>query len=408
MSHIHLFKSLIVGLLLLLTTALTGAQDSPWSVYLYDSSTAELIRVWQDGREERQPLSATGNLFISSYDLAISPDGSRVAYCMVNWTADPATTTATLTLRDLNTQQDVLLMDMGTVNGCRTGRPAFNPAGTQFAVSTVSQMPDGSGNTNMPAWRIQIIDPTNPQIAAELNAESPAAALITNEGPMLPYVVSFTDDTVIFAAVPYGIGGGAIWPAYRWSLITGEVEPVERWGNLTLDTLGSTGEQVWAAEDPSQPAANPGGPIPANNVVILADATGERLLYHTADWVIVAVKFVNGGRQIAVQQVSTFDDLNPASQVARWILIDRAGQITTLPEQSAALSNNAITAPNGLAVLDFTMSEDGSQSIWTLNGYQGDVPTILWTSTVTGMAPQTELVWSAPFAPAENLLPFAQ
>jgi hypothetical protein len=390
------------------------AQDAPvsWSAYLYHNQSRELIRVWRDGTQATYSLGLNDQMILSANDLTFSADGRRVAFCAMRlpYGGIPGTLAA-LHIRDIEARWDVLDLDMGSVVACRTGSDALSADGALLAVSTVHYF---SGNpvssSNRPIWRLRLLDTTTGRTAYQISAQSPAVieAGIMNDGPILPYVRYLDAQQVIFAEVPYGVGGAAEWRVFRWWLKTGAIELVEHWGNISLNTLTATGEQIWVTQDSGYPAANPGGPIPANNVVKLVDRSGaERIIYVNPNWVVLDAKFVNGGQQIAIGLLSPFDEQNPTQQVIEWVLLSRTGQVTELTRANRMMSGSLVTAPDGAALLDFTPASAGnSVARWEFNYYAHGVVTTLWSFESQLTAPQIELAWGADVASAGDLQPF--
>jgi hypothetical protein len=388
------------------------AQDD-WSVYLFNGNTGELIQVKADGTQSVSALGLEAGTYIGSSDMSFTKDGSRLAFCALtsptvtdpNSTAQP---TAKFYLRDLAAQNYLLTLDMGNAIGCRTGEDAFNADATQVAVSKINYYPgDPAADTSKPAWEILILDIAGGMTVKELNVNSPSVAAFESlvKGSILPYVQYFANNQVIFAEVPYGIGGGAEWNAYLWDLTTDTVEPIERWGNLGLDTLDTSGEVIWTAKDESRAAAQPGGPVPDHNVVKLADKSGEeRIIYYSPDWVVLNAKFINNGQQIAIQLLSAFDENNPdIIQSIKWVALDRAGNTVDLLSSSGNLQLEA--APNGYIVLDQQLSDaNNGESQFHLSYVSNGQSNELWASQ-TGFE-YWELPWVTPMVAASDLQPF--
>src|SRR5690349_5523482 len=101
---------IILGLLVFASMALTPAlaQDA-WSVYLFNGHSGELVRVNGDGTQAVSGLGLDQNAYVSSFDMAFTRDGARLAFCATTYpqAADgsaSAQPTAKFYLRDIAAQ----------------------------------------------------------------------------------------------------------------------------------------------------------------------------------------------------------------------------------------------------------------------------------------------------------------
>ncbi|MEO8608285.1 MAG: hypothetical protein ABI690_10405 [Chloroflexota bacterium] len=411
---------IILGLLVFASMALMPsiglAQDNNWGVYLFNGSSGELVRVNGDGTQAVSGLGLGQGEFAGSSDMAFTRDGSRLAFCTTTYPQavdanSTALPTAKFYLRDIAAQNYLLNLDLGNAIGCRTGHAAFNSDDTQVAVSRINYYPgDPAADTSKPSWQILVMDIAGSMTVKELNAASPSVATYEGltKGAILPYVVYFAGNQLIFAEVPYGIGGGAEWNAYLWDMDADTVEMVPRWGNIGLDTLPSSGEIVWVTKDANLPAGIPGGPVPDNNIVKYADKTGtEHTIFTSPDWVVLDAKFINGGQQVAIQLLSSFDQNNPNQlQTIKWVALDRAGNLTDLLS-SVGGSPVVAAAPNGYVALDQQQTFDANgtgQSQFKLTYNAAGQSKELWASTVG--FDYWELAWATPLTVTGDITPF--
>jgi hypothetical protein len=388
------------------------AQDA-WAVYLFNGNTGELVRVNPDGTQAVSGLGLEQGAFVGSSDMSFSKDGNRLAFCAVTYpqTSDntaPIQPTAKFYLRDIAAQNYLLSLDFGIAIGCRTGQFAFNEDETQVAVGRINYYPgDPAADTTKPVWQITVLDIAGGITTKELNSTSPSVSTYEtlSKGGILPYIQYFANNQIIFAEVPYGIGGGAEWNAYIWDLTTDAVTQTERWGNFSMDVLQETGEIVWTAKDEARPAGSPGGPVPDNNIVKIADKTGEeRVIFHSPDWVLLDAKFINGGQQVAIQMLSSFNpDVPDQPQTIKWIALDRAGLVSDLVSSNG--NPTVAAAPGGYITLDQQLVDTANgQSQFTLTANTNGTSTPLWTSAVG--FDYWELAWVTPAVAAPNLAPF--
>ncbi len=408
------FSAMIAVLAVALSiSSQTFAQDLAvrWSAYLFSTNNQALVRVFQDGAQTTYSLGLEPETYVGGYDLAFTANGEKTAFCVVKFPAEGGAQGATtFYVRDIEPQTTSLQLDLGKAIGCRTGHHAYNPDGTQVVIARVNYYPgDPAADATLPSWQLTLIDTTSGAAVQEINSQTPAAlsAGIPADQPLLPYVQYVADNQVIFAAVPYGIGGGGEFPAYSWLLDTGTITPIDRWGNINLDTLAATGELIWVAADPNRPAGNPGGPMPSNNELKLADMDGkESIIYYSPDWVLTDAQFINGGQQIAIQEVSSFDEGNPDQpQITKWIALDRSGTVSDL--QNVTFYSSLTAAPQGYAVLDTQfLGENQTNPRYTFDWHSNGGTTTLWSFDAPDFSYSWELVWSAYTQPAPNLQPF--
>ena len=77
---------MILGLLIFASMNLTPAmaQDN-WGVYLFNGNSGELVRVNGDGTQAVSGLGLEQGAYVSSFDMAFTRDGSRLAFCATTY-----------------------------------------------------------------------------------------------------------------------------------------------------------------------------------------------------------------------------------------------------------------------------------------------------------------------------------
>jgi len=385
-----------------------------WSAYLFESTSGELLRVYQDGTQESHNIGLGENQFISSRDIAFNADASRAAYCVTTYppgTAEnPGQPFSTFYLRDLAAETNILEVEFGSAIGCRTDSQSFNDDYSQIAVSVVNYFPgDPAADTSKPVWQIQVLDTASGNVVNEINSNSPAVAtngLIT-DAPVLPDVNAFDGSQIVFAEVPYGIGGTPTVNAYRWQISDGTLtpEPDGAYNHFSVDHLEATGESIWAALDPGLPAAAPDGPIGQFNVVKIADATGEqRNIYHNAEWTPITAKFIDDGQRIAILLFPAYDpNLPVGAQPSKWVALDRSGNVTDL--QTDLEYSDVAPAPGGYAFLRTRLPQTENEMVRTSLEYYSNSTGMaeLWSAEGATI---WEIAWSGPMSTLDNLPPF--
>jgi len=407
---------IVLGVLLALVFIVPVlAQDaSSWFVYLYNTQTKDLVRVNADGSQATYNLGVGSDVYMSSYDMAFTSDGTLTAFCTSVNSGDRPESMSRLIVRNVIAQSDVLNLDMGANYGCRVGRFGFNAEGTQVAVGIVRafpfdpSMPEPSGVIPGPAWELLVYDLTGSQVQT-INAASPTAATLGADmgGVFMPIVQYFANNQIIFGEMFWGGEGSFEMSTHLWNLSDSSVAPIEHWGQPGVDSL-STGELIWINDDANLPAAVPMGPFGMFNVLMLADKSGQaRMIYHSPDWTLADARFINDGQQIAILLLPGFDEsLQPEEfPPSKWVVLDRAGAISDL--YSSIYYTQLEAAPGGYVVLDATyQTADNSTSLFTLQYNNGSAITQIWTFGTQDPSVYWELAWSAPTATVEGLPPF--
>lgn len=394
--------SLLISLLGLPIQKLSAQSD--WFVYLYDSVNKRLLRVNQDGTSQEFSLGLSENQFFSPWDSAFSPDGNRVVFCSVDFSLENQGATR-LYVRDIVAESNLLEVDLGQTIGCALSRDAISPDASQMVVSVVNYYPGAAElpiDPNLPIWQLFVMDINSGEVLHELNALSPSLAAIETPAntPALPNVRYFANNQVIFLDVPYGIGGAPSFPSYLWQIDTGAVSRVVNWESSFLDRLGN--ELVWVDIDPNLPAGQSGGPIPSFNILVYVDEAGEkRVIYHDPAWVLTNARFINSGRQVAVQLLAPFNPDSMDAQSSRWVVLDRSGTVSDL----VSVGNYSEIAPTAdgylLLAVEF-LGDNFSNPQSRLLHYNDANAQELWKDPSSDWT----LAWYPPIIPAEGLAPF--
>ncbi len=412
---------MVVFAVVITTSAAVFAQETAlrWYAYFYNDGLKELTRVWEDGSVESFPLGLQQEVYFSAFDMAFTPDGRRTAFCPVSYPADAPYGQSILIVRDIEAGINLIEQPLDGTVGCRTGKAAFSPDG-RFVVVSRTNMAPGASTDALPGqtlWQIQVIEVATGAVITELGSDSPAAAAVNMMTmPMIPYVMQFDGESVIFAEVPYGIGGGGEFRAFRWTLAAAGLESVPYWGKITIEKLVSTGEMVWPDVDPNRPTGIPAGPMPANNVVKVLGADGvERTVFVSEpEWLVASAQFIDGGAKIAAYLVSSWDDSNPDVSRTRWIAVDRQGQVSELAlfDSANTTYSQLMPMPSGVALYswEYPTSPDANGLMiptMTLVALRdGQTPETLWTQQAPELMTLWDFAWSFPLPQTADLAPF--
>ncbi len=346
-------KLLLLITLVLVSAAPAFAQDAaPWTAYLYNTATRELVSVALDGAQAAYDLGLAPDVYPMQSDFPVSPDGQKIAYCVTTYDPNGAPPATALIVRDLAAAVDAARVELGSAIGCDVG--GFSTDGAQVAVGIVRGYPgDPALDPNLPIWSVMLIDTAAGTIQEVANSLSPVIDTSTDEArfSILPMFQYFGDGELIFALQPFGSEGNPGAPAYRWTAESGALEPVANWGGFGIDYLEATGELAWLDLDPARISGTPIGPMPIYNLVKITDANGvESIVYESGEWLPYDVKFIDGGRRLLVTMLESGDPDNPAmSMGTRVVTIDRAGIVSELGTYGSFVQTAA--APGGYVVL---------------------------------------------------------
>jgi hypothetical protein len=387
------------------------AQTSPAPIYLFNSLSSSLLALNADGTQTEYPLPVPPNAYVSPYDMSFTGDGTRVAYCPVDFgMMNPDGTTPTppnahLIVRDLPSQTELLNLDLGAAVGCRV---TYRDDGAFLAVGIVRSLSADPAASAGQTWELLILEPTTGGVLARLDAANPAASgiAIPATGTFMPQVRGFNGANVTFAVLPYATGGIGQTPAYTWAIDSNTLLNADVWGNLASDSLPATGEIAWLAQDEGLPASEPSGPFPPFNVVRVGDAAGAaRNVFHSPDWTLIEARFIDDGRRIALQELAPADPTrDPNAPIpARWIAVDRAANAAVL----STSGGYAQVRPAAGGYIILQTSPDAAFSTLDYVSAADGAITTLWTSAQMSSPVAWEIAWTQPITPASGLPPFA-
>lgn len=390
------------------------AQEN-WLVYFFNNKyeSKELIRVKADGSQETYPLGAGQLAYINSDAMAFTSDGKYVAFCAfeLDTLPVPTKTTTTVYVRDIAAQSNLLALPS---THCEMGHSAWSTDSQLLAISQLNDYPgDGEVNldTTQPTWQLQILDARSGEVKYELNQQSPIIAAYDTlaKNSVIARVRQFDNHHLIFAALAYSnpVPSTLHWEGYQWNLDTNTVTAMLMWANEGVDVLPATGETVYAAKDPDRAGAIsliatlPN--LPDNNVIKIINASGEeRTIFHTTDWIVKDVKFIDDGTRVMIQLGAPLDP-NTIAQPDKWIALDRAGHTEDLDSSYQV----AVAAPGGYLSLynayDPQVTGSFVTTTWTYHhdGQSND----LFRSGV-GAAESLTLAWVTPSVASDQLPPF--
>lgn len=322
------FSFAFIAAVLILTGLLPGgaavqpaAAGGSWSAWAYNSTTGQMVHAFPDG------AAATTMMFplppgTSSYphEVTISRDGALLAACLTDDAGNPS-----VRVYDIyNGVYIAAYMPTAPIVACSLGRYAFSPDGSSLAFGILNHYPDPADPR--PDWEVIVMQMYTGAILYQINSSSPAiTALGRDYTGHLPFVRIYDTNVIAIAPVRWGTEGAAEYDSLIWQLATGAVSIVGPYGKSSLDFYLPDSEVIWVDEDPSLPTGTLEGPGFLFNVVMYSNKMGDLYpIFHNGPSVLEMARFIDGGRRIAVRSYT-------APGPAQWLTMDRSGVTGLLP-----------------------------------------------------------------------------
>lgn len=392
---------ILIALLLAVSCPSFGhAQESAWTVMVLNPDTGDLVRVDLAGHQITYDLGLDDNTFATDGRIALSADGNRVAFCAFRY--DDGGGQFSLMVRDL--AADALLLSQVLPNARSCSISPVSLSGDEVALGLIHYYAsDEAPDDTTPLWEVRIVNILTGATVQSLGADSPALTPLELISQVSSLVVQqFSAEQVTFAQLYYAYDLPTEVPALVWNRLTDEVSVAPLWGKYSVQGHDITQEMIWAEHDPNRAA----GRSWAMNVVQVRDPDGTvRTIYHTPDWNIREVKFIDGGARVAIHLQAPYDSEEALQNFPynRWVALDRGGAVTELMEASPIYSE-LVAAPDGYVLLAFAYHGDSHQPITGLfYRTTNDTVTSLWQTDVEYWT----VVWSAPLPDVETVGAFA-
>lgn len=402
--------SLLLICIMLSALPVMAQESADWFVYFFDSVNNDLVRVDASGAMQLYPLALAEGELVNISELAISNDGTLLAFC--KWIFD--TPDHTLVVREIASGNNVFEMPIAPgYNGCRPS--SFNSTGTQLALGLAREGFGTSGQDASPLWRLQVLDVPSGAVVHELTSEMPDAPVMDEYGrggpvPLMADVLHFQGPDLIFRGIPYiGMEISAELPAWRWNLRTRTLTPIDNIGHLYSDYLPAADELAYPGLDASLPAAQPGGPLPQANAIIVQNSDGSsQVVYRNTQEVILNVHFINDGQALGISLLKALDMANPSAiSTIRHVVLDRSGNVMEVGadyEQFTQLK----AVPGGAVITWSEMAGEGAP-IAHLGIVEGDTLREIWSyqPPLNGGYSFLDLIWTPPVEAVSGLPNFA-
>lgn len=398
------FRWWIIGLVMLVVLP-TQAQTELWSAWVYDNGSGRAAYIAATGAVQHDlilPVLAEFDAATVRYSngLAVSPDGSRLAYRVSGLNTAGLPLSAVL-IYDTSTQQSIAayqppLVPLDDTFSFVDSVSAFNESGSAVAYSFIA-----SATGSVPdQWGVVVLDVLTGNVLFELSNLSPAvqAQLGTDATAFLPIVQAYEGAAVQLTLFPYELQGGGIYTSYQWDVLTGRIFTTAQYPALVVDHLPATNETLLPIFDerlPNRLGESGGLALAQNNAlqVWTADIGGRIPFFGSSDFDIRTASFIENGERVVF---SAFDLANNSGTF--WRIAERNGTVFTIPTISA-VDNRVLGTPNG-----FTYMTDASpaQLIEARTRTDGVEQVALWTATPDF---RPRLVWVSPPTVSQAVLP---
>ena len=400
MMHVNLRRWIAVLFVIALVAGGVGTPwntaaeaGGSWSAWLYSPTAAKLVHVVPNGPTEEMALPVPAEAFSPPHTVAISPDGSLLAFCVTDANAN-----ATVYTYQLPDMTQLFTYQESNVSYCDVSRNAFIDDSSAFAVSFLYN-PMANGKA-YPEWQIAVIETAHGDVLTglyqEMDAVSAAGANIEGQYPRVVAFQKAGVPFVIFRLVPWAFEGGCDMPGFAWNLANNDVTPYEPAGHFAVDYLPTAGEAIWVVSNPSLPQAQfVEGPACVGNVVMYGSkATYPYPVYVDTENPIMAVAFINNGQLLAVGRY--------VDGMMQWEALDRNGFTNPLPPNMDA--RQLYGTMDGYIFLRNDM--DNWQLIYHRIGAR-PVPeeSVQWQGNDGAL---WSVVWVTPMQPTESLPSFSE
>lgn len=363
---------MLAGLLLLALPA--AAQETPWTAWLYDAETGQVMLVDESGavvRDIQLPLAQAFNAYGSS--IVVSPSGAQVLFSA----RDTSATTLNAQLFVYDTRIESLVAAYPLSPDTLATNVQMNASGAIFDEET-SRVALGiymaGAATGAPGWHIVVLDYRIGEATATLAASDTSVTALNIRGEVVPLIQRHEAGEVSFITVPYNTPYQTEYPAYTWTIDTGAVEQDTRYVSAGTQLLPATGEAILPMYDERLPAAQ----LPRDtisrlvNTLHVVEADGLRYpFYNETEDTIIRAYFIQNGERVLVH---LYDDV---TYLSTWRVLERDG--------SAAME---VIVPDSARRI-FATPDGFAYTIY-------DPATALIHVTTRAEAPQVRTVWTGP------------
>lgn len=377
----------------MMAAAPAQAAGSPWTAWLYESSTGRVSQIDDSGTLLRQfPLPADAGSTFGAH-AAVSQDGVLLAYSAV-------TTSATfINIYDLTTFSTVysLALSPTVTTSLDFSADAFNfsEGNSTFAFS-YTDLTVSSG------WQILVIDLVTSSTFA-LNEGDPAVASIISPGFgfMLPVVKSNRNQAIQFMMIPLGTDGAPRYDGYTWNIASSSIVPSSVYITPWADTLALTGEVIDTLSDDGFPGSRDSmTDFPVMNTLQVYDPLSNERFAVTSIPRIFNARFVQAGERIALIRYEESSDGSGAQSLQ---VVERSGAIVSTVGGTSADNITAIVGTlNGFVFSAGSLGDSGGTTVYYVETRLASAPfnaVSVWNSSLGANA---QVVWVSDAVPTAS------
>lgn len=330
---------------ILLTIGSINAQDDTWLIWVYEANLGQAIQVDNSGVVQRDvTLTVPTNYaeWAFSPQLAVSPDGTRLAYVVTGKNAADETITSFVVYEASSAR---VLFTYDAPIAPRANSLDYNPVAFSSTGNAVV-FAYATGQTNEEsAWRIVVFNSIDGRVISELTNNSPTilAQSVVIPSFSLPVIQYFGEASLSFSMLPYQTPESEEELfSFEWDIVIGRVVRSNRAPYITGETWLATGETLVPILDERINFDSERGAYTNAVHVYRPDIQARVPFFATMTYDIDSANFVQNGERIVLL---TQDLLS--SEPTR-LLIERSGISRVLPN-IAAVNNKIISTPDGFA-----------------------------------------------------------
>ncbi|MEL6310004.1 MAG: SH3 domain-containing protein [Chloroflexota bacterium] len=405
-----MMRRMMLLLIVLMLGGVVSAQDSDaeWSVWVYDRNEGMAIQVDTAGvilENVTLPIPAPYNTFTFSENLAVSPDGNKLAYTVNGVNGD---TERISTFIVYDTARDAVTFAYDTpeyalATSLNFGSRAFNSTGNVVAFGYAT-----GDALETQTWELLVFNAVDGRILSDL---TPEATYFENQADtlapyLLPVIPFYGESVLTFSLIPYQtLDFSQDFTAYDWDIVTGRISRTDRAPRLTGDAL-SNGEIVTPTTDERVNYDTASAPY-ANALHVYRPELGAKVpFFATQTYDLRDVHFGRGGAEVIVlaEDFLTFEFVR--------LVVLRNGVSQTLPNINP-VGNVTIGTPEGFAyvidnptpfliTVDTRDSEFPQTPIWQAPDGSQFVP--VWASSSEDLSEEAWLQLAPPIFDTQSLI----
>ncbi len=313
---------------LMILTFLVPANPSPaeaggsWSAWIYNYDTGQMVHVMPDGGAIfMMPFPLPPGTSTNPTDVVISRDGRLLAACLWDDAGNPS-----VRVYDIyNNIYVAAYIPAGPILSCSLQRYSFSPDGSQVAFGILNHWPDPANPR--PDWEVVVMATNGTSaITNRITSSSPAiTALGIDTTGTTPFVTAYEPGVIAFAPVRYATEGAPEYYSIVWQLAAGTAAITGPYGKSSLDYLIPNGEAIWVEERDDFPKGFLDGMGHLFNVVMYSNKAGAWYpILNNGASVLSPTRMIEDGLRIATKSYT-----HPNTY--QWIWLDRAGGTGPLP-----------------------------------------------------------------------------